>query len=68
MGYYECRDLKHMQSARRDLFKEITVAVSKDDLLRSPKSARLGRTEDQQQCIVYAKERWCASHAIQLQH
>jgi hypothetical protein len=23
----ECEDLKHMQSARRDLFKEIIVAV-----------------------------------------
>jgi hypothetical protein len=32
--YDECADLKHMQSARRDLFKEIVVAVSKDDLLR----------------------------------
>jgi hypothetical protein len=32
--YNECGDLKHMQSARRDLFKEIKVTVSKDDLLR----------------------------------
>jgi hypothetical protein len=32
--YDECGDLKHMQSARRDLFKEIIVAVSKHDLLR----------------------------------
>jgi hypothetical protein len=32
--YNECGDLKHMQSARRDLFKEIVVTVSKDELLR----------------------------------
>jgi hypothetical protein len=32
--YNECGDVKHMQSARRDLFKEIKVPVRKDDLLR----------------------------------
>lgn len=34
VSYNECGDLKHMQSGRRDLFKEIIVAVSKDDLLQ----------------------------------
>jgi hypothetical protein len=31
--YYERGDLNHMQSARRDLFKEIIVTISKDYLL-----------------------------------